>query len=128
MKIQRHDLSSLKNQTWIRGWKLNNWITIIHYSLLFSPNYSLFISIFFRDIRYSFFSFCINFPFRNFLQRTSLHWLSKVYISVCTQPHLEQPLFYFFYTFGQNNVSFAINRASLQLLGRERPNNSSLIT
>ena len=27
-----------------RGWKLNNWITIIHYSLLFSPNYSLFIS------------------------------------------------------------------------------------
>ena len=26
-----------------RGWKLNNWNTIIHYSLLFSPDYSLFI-------------------------------------------------------------------------------------
>ena len=26
-----------------RGWNQNNWITIIHYSLLFSPSYSLFI-------------------------------------------------------------------------------------
>ena len=26
-----------------RGWKLNNWNTIIHYSLIFSPDYSLFI-------------------------------------------------------------------------------------
>ena len=51
-----------------RGWKLNNWITIIHYSLLFSPNYSLFISIFFVIFIIHFFSFCISFPLPNFLQ------------------------------------------------------------
>ena len=48
-----------------RGWKLNNCITNIHYSLLFSPNYSLFIIHFkfFRDIHYSFFSFLYQFSF-----------------------------------------------------------------
>ena len=70
-----------------RGWKLNNCITIIHYSLLFSPNYSLFISNFSVIFIIHFF-FCINFPFRNFLQCNSIHWLSKVYISVYFQPYL----------------------------------------
>ena len=32
-----------------REWKLDNWITIFRYSLLFCPNYSLFILNFFRD-------------------------------------------------------------------------------
>ena len=63
-----------------RGWKLNNWITIVSYSLLFSPNYSLFISIFFVIFIIHFLSFCISFPLPNFLQCNSIHCLSKVYI------------------------------------------------
>ena len=65
------------------GWgKLNNWITIIHYSLLFFSKLFIIHFKFFHDIHYSFYGFCISFPFRNFLQCNSIHWLSKVYISV----------------------------------------------
>ena len=39
-------ICSSHRQWWDRGWKLNNWIMIIRYSLLFSPNYSWFILIF----------------------------------------------------------------------------------
>ena len=71
-----------------RGWKLNNWITIIHYSLFFPPNYSLFISNFSVMFIIHFLSFCISFPFPNFLQCNSILCLSKVDISVYIQPYL----------------------------------------
>jgi len=48
-----------------RAWKLNNWITIILYSLLFSSNYSLFIfnfSVIFI-IHFSYVSFPFQIPF-----------------------------------------------------------------
>ena len=67
-----------------------SWIMDHNYSLFFAFFSKLFIIhfIFSRDIHYSFFSFCINFPFRNFLQCNSIHWFSKVYISVYTKPYL----------------------------------------
>ena len=102
-----------------RGWKLNNWITIIHYSLLFSTN-----------LHYSFknfpcfsrfiFQFLYRFSFSNSLSENyittevktvilsrnleikqymefilseivynSILWLSKVCISVYIQPYLK---------------------------------------
>ena len=42
-----------------RGWKLNNWITIIHYSLLFFSKLFIIHFKFFHDIHYSFYGFCV---------------------------------------------------------------------
>ena len=47
-----------------RGWKLNNWNTIIHYSLIFFSRLFAIHFKFFRDIHYSFFSFYVSFPFQ----------------------------------------------------------------
>ena len=48
-----------------REWKLDNWITIIRFSLLFCPNYSLFILNFFRyNFIIHFFFFTSGFLFR----------------------------------------------------------------
>ena len=39
VKIGRLQCTEIQGRK-VRGWRLNNWITIIHYSLLFPPNYS----------------------------------------------------------------------------------------
>ena len=113
-----------------RGWKLNNWSTIVSYSLLFSPNYSLFISIFFVIFIIHFFSFCIIF-------------LCQIFYNVIL--YIVYQKFTFKYTFNlifskyhpifsinvvKITLSFSIKRPSMQLLERVRegPNNSSLIT
>ena len=58
LRVEKHVYTN------IRGWKLNNWNTIIHYSLLFFSRLFIIHFTFFRDIRYSFFSFYVSFPFQ----------------------------------------------------------------
>ena len=48
-----------------RGWKLNNWITIIHYSLFFPKLFIIHVK-FFRYVHYSFFEFLYQFSFPKF--------------------------------------------------------------
>ena len=107
--------------------ELNNGITIIHYSLLFSPNYSLFISIFsvifiihslvFVSIFLSeiFYNAILYIGYQKFtFQYTLNHILSKHHSIFSI--HVVKIM-----------LSFSINRPSLQLLGREGPNNSGLL-
>ena len=116
-----------EKQYFYRGWKLNNWITIIHYSLFFSPNYSLFIS-----------NFSVIFIIHLFLVFVSV-FLSQIFYNAI----LYHQKFTFQYTFNlifskyhsifsinvvKIMLSFSISRPSMQLLEREEPNNSSLIT
>ena len=111
-----------------RGWKLNNCITSIHYSLLFSPNYSLFIS-----------NFSVIFII-HFLVFVSI-FLSEIFYNAILYIGYQKFTFQYTlnHTFSKHHsifsihvvkimLSFSINRPSLQLLGREGPNNSGLLT
>ena len=111
-----------------RGWKLNNCITSIRYSLLFSPNYSLFIS-----------NFSVIFII-HFLVFVSI-FLSEIFYNAIL--YIGYQKFTFQYTFNlffskyhstfsihvvKTILSFSIKRPSMQLLELDGPNNSSLST
>ena len=121
-------LNHMNILAYYRGWKLNNCIKSIHYSLLFSPNYSLFIS-----------NFSVIFII-HFLVFVSI-FLSEVFYNAIV--YIGYQKFTFQYNFSlvfskyrsifsihvvKIMLSFSISRPSMQLLKREGPNNSSLIT
>ena len=110
-----------------RGWKLNNWITIIHYSLLFSPNYSLFISNFSLIFIIHFFVFVSIFLSEIFYNAILYIGYQKFTFQYTLNHIFRKHHSIFSIHVVKIMLSFSINRPSLQLLGCEGPNNSGLL-